>query len=137
MVVVLLGSCSQKALEAELASTKKALSDAKTKLTALETKGDLVHVVYFDLKETANISQFIIEIEKLREIEVIQSLEIGTFKDLGDQRALSEYELVMQMSFKDSAAYQIYQNHPIHLQLKATAKSVLAAPPATYDFVRE
>lgn len=137
MVVVLLGSCSQKALEAELISTKKALSDAETKLTALETKGDLVHLVYFDLKEAANINQFIIEIEKLREIEVIQSLEIGTFKDLGDQRALSEYELVMQMSFKDSAAYQVYQNHPIHLQLKAAAKAVLSAPPATYDFVRE
>jgi hypothetical protein len=97
----------------------------------------LVHVVYFDMKDDADVSAFITEIEKLRNIEEVQNLEVGTFKNLGDERALSQYELVMQMSFKDSAAYQIYQNHPIHLQLKAAAKSVVAAAPATYDFVRK
>lgn len=137
LAVLFFVSCSQQATDEELTSTKKALSEAETKIAALETKGDLVHLVYFDLKEGADVNAFIAEIEQLRNIEEVQNLEVGTFKDLGDERALSQYELVMQMSFKDSAAYQVYQNHSIHLQLKAAAKSVVAAAPATYDFVRE
>jgi hypothetical protein len=135
--VLLLASCSEQGANEELISTKKALLEAETKIAALEAEGDLVHVVYFDMKDDADVSAFITEIEKLRNIEEVQNLEVGTFKNLGDERALSQYELVMQMSFKDSAAYQIYQNHPIHLQLKAAAKSVVAAAPATYDFVRK
>jgi hypothetical protein len=137
LAVLLLASCSQQGTNKELISTKKVLLEAETKIAALETEGDLVHVVYFDMKEDADINAFITEIERLRNIEEVQGLEIGTFENLGDQRALSQYELVMQMSFKDSAAYQVYQNHPIHLQLKAAAKSVVAAAPATYDFVRK
>ena len=137
LVVVLLGSCSQSGLEQELADTKKALTETQAQLSDLKAEGKLVHVVYFDLKETADISLFITEINKLRQIEVIQDLEIGRFENLGDQRALSQYELMMQMSFKDSSDYQIYQQHSVHLQLKAAAKAVIAAPPATYDFVRE
>lgn len=76
------------------------------------------------------------EIKKLEAIEQVHEMQVGQFKDLGDQRALSDYELFLQMSFTDEAAYQTYQKHPIHLTLKEKAGAYLAGPPVTYDYIK-
>ena len=77
------------------------------------------------------------ELERLEVIKEVQNLEIGVFEDLGDTRALSNYGVAMQMHFRDTTAYRIYQNHPTHLEVRAQLKTYLAAPPVTYDFIQQ
>ena len=130
-------SCRQAANTDEITTLKSKLAFAESQLEALKTpeKEQLVHVVYFKTKEGTE-KDLIQEIKKLEAIEVLSDLEVGTFQDLGDARAMSEFGVVMQMNFDNEAAYKTYQTHPIHLDLKAFAKNsgVLLEPPVTYDY---
>ena len=102
--------------------------------------GSLNHLVYFKLKNSlsqAEIQDFKAQLRKLENIVSIEQFHFGQFEDLNDPRALSEYDIAIQMSFGTQAAYEHYQNDPIHLELKEKTISFLAAPPATYDFIVE
>jgi len=101
------------------------------------SEGRLVHTVYFDLKEDlteAEKDTFYQEIETLHKIPVVKGLVYGDFADLKDKRAMSEYELVMQMHFTNEKEFQEYQAHPLHLALKKTCGAFLSRPPVTHDF---
>mgnify|MGYP000633227520 FL=1 len=139
--LLLLTSCSNAALEEELATSQEKIAALESELTSLKAKEDidapLVHIVLFNLKEDADQAALIAEIKKLEAIEEVQDLEVGPFENLGDDRALSDYELIMQMSFVNNEAYQAYQGHPVHLALKEAAKAYMGGPPATYDFMKE
>lgn len=113
---------------------KEALKMAQAKIKDLKSADDLVHIVYFKLKEDASKDGLIAEIKKLEGIDVLKNLEVGTFQDLGDKRAMSQFDVVMQMEFENETDYKIYQAHPIHLALKAAAGAYLAGPPVTYDY---
>lgn len=131
--------CSNPQLEQELATTKEQLMETEAKLAAALSEKDkeatsLVHLVYFKLKPAADQNQFIAELDKLKAIEGIQDLDIGVFKDLGDERALSDYAILLSLEFENEKAYQTYQEHEIHLALKANTKDFLAGPPVTYDY---
>lgn len=138
---VLLVGCSNAALEEELTASKEKIAALESELTSLKAQEDkaapMVHIVLFNLKEDADQAALIAEIKKLEAIEEIQELEVGPFENLGDDRALSDYELIMQMSFINAEAYQAYQQHPVHLALKELATSYMGGPPATYDFIKE
>ncbi len=97
----------------------------------------LIHLVYFDLKEEADKEAVIQEIRKLEDIQVVKQLEVGSFKDLGDKRAMSTMELVMQMAFDTEEDYKSYQKHEIHLALKKALGVHLTGPPITYDYLVE
>ena len=144
LVFCSLFACSNSALEAALKTTKDALASAKTDLQKANQEiatlkqadtGKLVHVVFFKVKPNADVSAVIAAIKKVQQIPIVQDLEVGTFEDLGDDRALSDYNLVMEMTFDNKAAYEKYQQHPIHLGLKESIGPFLAGPPATYDFI--
>ena len=94
----------------------------------------LVHIVLLKVKENIESKKLIEEIEKLNGIPGLVNLEVGTFKDLGDTRALSAYSVIIQMRFENEKDYQTYQQHPIHLALKENTKSYMAGPPSTYDY---
>lgn len=140
-LVIFLASCSNASLEQELKDAQDRLAAVEAEFAASKAvnKPDapLVHMVFFDLKPEADQEALLAEIRKLAEIPVLEELEVGPFKNLEDNRALSEYELVMQMSFANAEAYQTYQQHPIHLALKEKAASFMAGPPATYDFMKK
>lgn len=134
-------SCSDATLQQELKETKAKLTAAETQLAEANTDiktaiYPLTHVVYFKLKPDTDPAKLITEINKLKEIDVLHDLEIGTFEDLGDKRALSDYQVMMSMAFANKADYKTYQAHEIHLGLKVAAKEMLAAPPATYDYMK-
>ncbi len=139
--LLLLASCSDSAMKEELANAKEKIGALESELTELkavqEKVAPLVHIVLFNLKPDADQAALITEIKKLEAIEEVQYLEVGPFENLGDDRALSDYELIMQMSFANHEAYQAYQKHPVHVELKETAKAYMGGPPATYDFVKE
>lgn len=96
---------------------------------------NLIHMVYFDVKENAEVETLIEEIRMLEEVEALKDLEIGTFKNLGDKRALEKFEVFMQMAFDTEEDYKTYQNHPAHLSLKKSIGKYLAGPPVTYDYI--
>lgn len=134
-------ACTDTAVQKELQLTQKQLIEAQAALSELEAAtaetGKLVHIVLFKLKPEVDESTVIAEIKKLEEIPEIEELEVGPFQDLGDPRALSDYPLIMEMSFQDETAYQKYQAHPTHLALKEQLGSLLAGPPVTYDYMKE
>lgn len=126
-------------MEAELIIAKQELADLKAE-NAANPAGSLVHVVYLnlkdDLKEEDKI-EIVAAIDDLARIEEVNELEIGDFANLGDARALSDLEMVFRMSFTSKQAYEMYQAHPIHSQLKIIIKPYLAGPPVTYDYIRK
>ncbi|MEO1518730.1 MAG: Dabb family protein [Bacteroidota bacterium] len=138
--LLLLFSCSDPNAQQQIATLRSELDAANEIMASIKAKiepeGNLVHLVMFKLKADADANALVAEIKKLETIEGVMDLEVGTFEDLGDERALSEYGLAMQMSFQDAAAYQKYQQDPIHLALKEATKAYLAAPPVTYDFTK-
>jgi hypothetical protein len=136
--------CTNATLQQEIASTKAQLAEVQAALDRSRQElendqtnslGQLIHLVFFNVKPTASLDSLITEIKTLKAIEVVKDLEVGPFQDLGDTRALSDYALLMQLTFDSAADYKIYQGHPIHLALQANTKSLMAGPPATYDFV--
>ncbi|MEM9822283.1 MAG: Dabb family protein [Bacteroidota bacterium] len=133
-------ACSNTNVQEELEQAYKDLAAARATneylKAQMEPEGELVHVVFFKLKTDNDPASHIAAIKKLEAIEVVNDLQVGSFKDLDDARALSTYDLMMEMSFATVEDYQTYQAHPIHLALKEMAKSVLAAPPATYDYLK-
>jgi hypothetical protein len=120
-------------LEKELAATRKALAAT----TISEEPSAFVHVVYLNTKadiSTAAKAQLKEAITRLAQIPEVENLQLGSFKNMNDSRAMSDFEMTFQMSFNDSAAYVIYQMHPIHLELRTIAKELLEGPPVTYDY---
>ena len=106
-------------------------------LSAQDQDGELVHVVWFSIKEgvsSSDMKPFVAAVENLNNIKQVKNLRYGKFEDLGDTRALSDYEFVMEMTFANREHYAQYQAHPIHLELKQVAGNFVDAAPATYDY---
>lgn len=143
LLISILVSCqnANPQLEKELSETKARLVAAKAALEKINpSTASLVHEVYFNLKDDLTSAQkeaFYQNILKLKDIPVVKNLVIGDFKNLADPRALADYEVKMSMEFSNEKEYAEYQAHPIHLSLKKMAGDVVAAPPATYDFIKK
>lgn len=142
MAVLWLCSCSPNTdIQEQLETAQAALDSVKQELAALQAEEKeeeiIIHTVYFktkpNLSET-DLNTFLAEIQKLQQIEVVTDLEIGTFLDVGDERALSDYGIVMQVGFAKKEDMDVYQQHPIHLGLKEKLGPWLAGPPAVHDF---
>lgn len=139
--ILLLFSCNDNHDQEQLVIIKEQLAKANAKIsqlqTQIESEGELVHLVFFKVKSNADQKAFVEAVKKLMAIKTVMDLEIGPFEDLGDDRALSEYTMLLQMSFADKAAYENYQQHPIHLALKKNIGQYMDGPPATYDFIKK
>ncbi len=107
---------------------------------SISESGDLVHLVYLNTQDDLSgeeLSQLKEALNQLQGIEDIKSFSLGGFKDLKDVRALSDYEVVMSLSFVDEEAYQRYQVHPTHVALKSKLNRFLAGAPVTYDYIQD
>ena len=94
----------------------------------------LSHSVFFDLKDDADVAAFIAVLRELERIPVVQDMQVGTFADLEDPRALSDYDVAMEIICSE-ADYPIYQDHEIHDQVRAQVGDYLNAKPAVYDYI--
>lgn len=100
----------------------------------------LVHLVWFRLDPALTPQQqeqFLDELRTLDEIDEVRGLEVGRFHDLGDERALSDLDIVMRMGFGSEDDYHAYQAHPVHRKLKQGVGKYLAGTPVTYDYWTE
>ncbi|MBT8233849.1 MAG: Dabb family protein [Saprospiraceae bacterium] len=94
----------------------------------------IVHQVFFDLKSDVNENDFSNELKLLKDIKQISHFQIKKVIDLKDERAMSNYELLLIMYFKSHEDYLKYQKHPIHINMKKTMSGYLERPPKTYDY---
>jgi hypothetical protein len=97
----------------------------------------LKHIVLFNMKDSLpEVSHdfFLQNMDLLSTIPEVIEFEWGKFAELGDPRALSEYEYIMRMGFENREAYKRYQKDSLHLEIKKKLMPFLAAPPATYDY---
>ena len=102
--------------------------------------GDLIHMVFMNLKEDlteTQINKFIEEVNQLQGAPGVRSFTLGDFKNLKDDRAFSDYEMVATMAFDNEESYRVYQTDPHHLALKEKFKPYLDGAPGTYDFVKK
>lgn len=140
--LLLLASCRQEApqLQEELTLVQQKLQQAEAELELLKAgpeKGQLVHIVFLKLKEglpEEEVNRLITGIKKLEEIEVVKYLEAGKIADTGDPRFISDHDIAFQMNFASMEHYEIYQNHPAHIQVREGMMPSLAGPPAVYDY---
>lgn len=101
------------------------------------SKKSISHIVLFDVKETLTKEETLTlkeSIQSLSKISEVLKLEFGEFINLKDQRALDQYEYILTLAFRSEEDYNLYQDHPIHKNLKAQLNNYLAGPPATYDY---
>ena len=99
--------------------------------------GKIFHLVFFDLKDDISnleMDSLISRLEELSKIESVGTLSFGPYADMNDERALKEFDVCLQMTFESKEAYQHYQNHPLHLELKSSLKPLLKSVPRSYDF---
>ena len=131
------------ATQAELEITKETLHATLTEIENYRSDGEnlknsLVHIVYFQLKKGSTAQDtfdLINELKSLESIEEVKNIRVGGFLDLGDKRAMSQYPFVLQMDFNSEEDYKTYQQHELHLKVKAGLKKYLGAPPVSYDYV--
>ena len=125
-----------KITQAELAEVRTALDEAEARL-AQRTNAPLVHLVLLNLKDDLpkeTLESFRSEVKKLGTINLIQDFEMGSFADVGDQRALTDYEFVLKMTFKNREEMAKYQVDSLHAAVRDQLGSYLAGPPAVYDY---
>lgn len=94
------------------------------------------HMVMLKLKPELDNKKYALlqeELQRLSSIPGVNDFSINHFRSLGDPRALSDYQLSIDMYFENEADYRSYQKHPVHLAVKAALKPYLAGPPAVYD----
>lgn len=127
LLLFLLLSCSDTNLKKDLEVATTALAETEARLAAAqealtklkaEESGTFTHLVFFTLKPNVDVSLIVEKIRKIEAIEEVKDLELGPFKNVNDPRALSQYSFVFEMSFDDEKAYERYQVHPLHVQLK-------------------
>lgn len=152
-ILCLFGSCQQadSTLQTELEGLKGAYQQKSTEYANLqkemaklraqsEIDAPLIHLVFFKVKDDiseADKTTLMNTLKGLADIEVVKDFEVGSFEDLGDKRALSDYDVTMKMDFNSKEDYKKYQSDERHLQAKEALKSFLAGPPASYDFRAE
>ncbi|MGC4022921.1 MAG: Dabb family protein [Cyclobacteriaceae bacterium] len=85
---------------------------------AMEKSGSLIHHVFFWLKNPASKEDFqkLIEgIKTLQQIESLQEFVIGVPAQTPKRPVIDEsYSISLFTRFKDVAAHNVYQDHPIH-----------------------
>lgn len=135
-----LSACKQADLQQELEACRAELLQKSREQDTLKIETPLVHTVYLKIREdisVENLAGLIEGIKTLNHIQGVKHLKTGTFEDLGDERALAEYGLVLQMEFQSETDYRSYQQDSIHLAFKKNAGPFLSGPPATYDFMKK
>lgn len=143
--ILIFPACNQADLQQQLDACQLELNEKNELLEEAQKTHDqddprLVHTVYLNVKDdiTDQEKQELISgIKVLADIPGVYHFKTGTFRDLGDQRALSEYEVVLQMEFMGEKDYRKYQQDSVHLNFKKSVGHLLAAPPATHDFIEQ
>jgi D-Tyr-tRNAtyr deacylase len=125
-------------LKADLASANKKIEDLQSRNS---TEPVFQHTVFFTLKPDltdAERKSFVVALKGLEKIEVVQNITAELRKNIGDEnRALTQFDVIMMVTLENEADLKIYDTHEIHQNLKKVMADYLAGPPASFDFVED
>lgn len=124
----------------ELEQKTEALEEMVSEANDKKDSPQLVHSVYLKLKENMTADDMAVlesGILSLAQIPEVNNLIHGTFKDLGDARAMAELNYILQMEFYNVEDYKSYQQDSIHIAFKQVAGKYLNGPPVTHDFSKK
>lgn len=100
-------------------------------------KGELVHTVILSLKNGVNQKrkdEIIGLLATLSQIKETQRLIVSTKAHTKDSRAQQDYDLILQMSFKNQTALETYSVNTHHFNVRKKLKPDLAKAPVVYDY---
>lgn len=110
-------------LATSAAITAGLAANALTPFSGPEKKGDIIHHVFFWLKNPdsgEDKAKLIAGLESLRKIKVIRKLHIGLPASTEKREVVDNSYHVSELMFFNSLADQkIYQDHPIHQKFVA------------------
>ncbi len=98
----------------------------------------LSHLVFFDIKEdisTAQLEFITEEFNKLGQIDGVQNFHLGEFEDIGDNRALTNREMIISMRFLNFDDFYSYQKDEKHFAIKKAVAPYLDQLPLSYDYM--
>jgi ABC-type enterochelin transport system substrate-binding protein len=122
--------------QAQMQKAEVALAEAQAQLVAQQS-AKLIHIVMLNIKDDLSeedLQTLATNIKRIGTIGLVHNFEFGTFADVGDKRALSDYEMVMKMAFTSREEMAKYQVNEVHEEVRTKLGPYLAAPPAVYDY---
>lgn len=106
----------------------------------INQKGQLVHTVILDLKDDILEEDRIFFVEQLKSLGSIKEthgLFVASYVLTNDDRAKTDYDVILQMTFNSEEDLFTYANNQHHLDIRATIKDFLAKKPIVYDYLVE
>lgn len=123
--IVFCGCFSKSKIEKSPTTQKKVLTKKLVHIVYLKTKSKIPE------KEISVLKQNLL---KLKNVEGVKNLKIGTKANTGDKRHFENYDIALQMEFDSLEALEIYAKDEFHLKIREKLKPYLAAPPIVFDY---
>lgn len=99
-----------------------------------QPSGQLVHLVFFKLKPGVDKQLLVKSLETFKTVNVIKKVQIGLWEETNNPKSvLTDYSVVVQLTFNSLADFRVYEKHPVHLASIEATKDLMAAPPIGYD----
>jgi len=95
---------------------------------------EIRHLVFLDVKPEVNLDSLIEELNHLSNLKSVSSFNVGKYKELNDPKAMSDYELILDITFDNKAAYLSYQSDSLHQTMIIKSKKCMAGPPVSFDY---
>jgi quinol monooxygenase YgiN len=72
----------------------------------------IIHTVAFKLKHAAGSEEEVVFLDKARALSAIEGVDnFGVYRQISSK---NPYDFNLSMEFADQAAYDIYNQHPVH-----------------------
>jgi len=138
-IVLLLGCAEEKDSNTrQLERLEQEIAELANRLENLpDHKAGLTHLVFLNLKDDISPGQVEVIMERINQlgnIANVRNFSIGHYQDVSDPRAMSQYEIVLELAFENAAELASYQKDEQHIAIRADLKKYLASPPVTYDY---
>ena len=127
IICIICLSCS---LDGKQSRSMPAMKEAKI----FTNPDEIRHLVFLDVKREVNLDSLIIELYHLSKLESVSSFSIGKYKELNDLKAMSDYELILDMTFTNKKTYLSYQSDSLHQTMISKSMKCMAGPPASFDY---
>ncbi len=106
-------------LQTELMEAKEKITELEGNTTTKDASG-MIHTVFFWLKEgltEEQIANFKVGVKSLKAIETVERFYVGGHANTQARDVVDHsYDYSLIVHFKDEAAQEVYQVHPIHLK---------------------
>ncbi len=139
LAILSLAGC-QNANDTNLAAMQEELKAAQATIDSLSNaeQTGILHTIYLTTKpdiSDEDKTQFLEMVKSLGNIQQVKDIEVAERLNVGDEeRALKQYNVVLQIRFDNLEDLRIYDKDEYHAQVRGQLKEYLVGPPASFDF---